>query len=253
MNDELTKEQSPVQPDSPGVPVKNKGGRPKRNAVASSLQEVVRMMESLSRSEAPNATRQRLLDRQFEFYTMQQQREDAQRNDKTAAENRELREQNVALQKENADLRTRPEPEIDIDAMLTTARSESATPDYSGYIAKGLHESDISKRDKTILSLEEKITELTAEIERVKDIAQERLAHLLEGARTWTLNDVNARSILNLEKEYDALRGKLGRPPVYDTGPTQPTEEQKKYLAEQNRKTQEWHERSAFLNRESVL
>lgn len=252
MNDELTTEQAPA------VPVKNKGGRPKKNAVASSLQEVVKMMESLSRSEVPNATRQRLLDRQYEYFAGLLQREDAQKNDKTAAENQALRAQNEALQKENADLRTRPEPDIDIDALLSRSASVVSTgttpgADHSGCVPKSLHESETSQRDKTIASLEAKITELTAAIERVKDIAQERLAHLLEGARTWTPNDVNARSILNLEKEYDALRGKLGRPPVYDTGPTQPTKEQQEYLEKQNREMQEWRERSAFLNRESVL
>ena len=254
MNDMIpTPEQTPAP--QPLAPAKNKGGRPKKNAVATSLAEVIQQMQSLARSETPSGIKQRLLDRLYEFYTTQQQREDAEKNDKAASENRELREQIVALQKENADLRSQPEPEIDFDAMLRSASvvPTTQTPDHSACISKSLHESEISKRDKAIASLEEKIMELTAEIERVKDIAQERLGQLLVGARSWAMNDANAKSILNLEKEYDTLRGRLGRPPVYDTGPTQPTKEQQEYLERQNREMQEWHRRAAELERESVL
>ena len=252
MNDELTDEQSPAQPDSPAVLVKNKGGRPPKNKIATSLAEVVAMMESLSRSEAPNATRQRLLDRQFEFYTMQQQREDAQKNDKTAAENRELREQIVALRKENADLRTRPEPQIDFDEMLARSASVPTTQtDHSACIPKSAHDATIQGLPRQIEQLEKDHGALTDAIELVKDIAEERLKTLLAASRCWAMNDQNAKSILNLEKEYDALRGKLGRPPLYQPDP--PSKEKQEYLEKLNRDTQEWHRRSAELNRESVL
>lgn len=165
-----TPEQTPAP--QPTAPPKSKGGRPRKNAVATSLAEVIQQMQALARSEAPNGVKQRLLDRQYEFYLMQQQREDAQKNDKTAAENRELREQNTALQKENDALRTRPEPEIDIDKMLSRSASMPET-DHSGCISKSLHESEIAKRDKTILSLDEKITELTAQIERLTSSVSE--------------------------------------------------------------------------------
>jgi hypothetical protein len=251
MNDELTEQALPVVTAS-AVPVKNRGGRPKRNAVASSLQEVVKMMESLSRSEAPNAARQRLLDRQYEYFAGLQQREDAQKNDKTAAENRELREQNTALQKENTDLRARPEPEIDIDAMLIKARSASPPEtDHSACIPKSLHESEMSKRDKTIVSLEEKSTELTAEIERVKDIAEEGIKIRLNNARLWNQNDLTAKHVDELEKQHNDLRKKLERKPLYQPDP--PSKEQQEYLEKLNRDTQEWHRRSAELNLESVL
>ena len=74
MNDELTTEEAPA------VPVKNKGGRPKKNAVADTLKETLRQIDKLCEQDHPSNAKARLLQSKLEFYTAEQkfQREQIQ-------------------------------------------------------------------------------------------------------------------------------------------------------------------------------
>ena len=123
---------APAVQDAPAGPVKNRGGRPPRNKIADTLEETLKQMDDLLKSDNPNPTKQRVLDRKLEYYLAQQKRNDERRNSQVVADNQRLKAEVEMLQEKVSQLQPRAEGYDTAVQQAQEARREKQQLD-SGY------------------------------------------------------------------------------------------------------------------------
>ena len=114
----LVPEPTPVA----AIPVKNKGGRPRKDGLQRKIDEKMRQMDDLFKEANPSAVKQRILDRQLETLLTQQQRVDRQRRDDTAKEGASLKSRLAALQAEVAELNPKAQSADSASKLLAMAK-----------------------------------------------------------------------------------------------------------------------------------
>jgi hypothetical protein len=84
MSDMIPDEQTPAP--TPTAPAKNRGGRPKKNAIADTLKETLRQIDKLCEQDHPSNAKGRLLQSKLEFYTAEQKFQREQKQNRTELE-----------------------------------------------------------------------------------------------------------------------------------------------------------------------